>query len=82
MDLIKIVEQQYAKSDIPEFRPGDTVRVGYKVVEGGKERIQAFQGVVIKRQGGGIKRLSQSARFPTALAWKELSTTQPQSGSH
>lgn len=55
MDLIKIVEQQYAKSDIPEFRPGDTVRVGYKVVEGGKERIQAFQGVVIKRQGGGIR---------------------------
>ncbi|HOA92051.1 MAG: 50S ribosomal protein L19 [Bacillota bacterium] len=55
MDLIKIVEQQYAKSDIPEFRPGDTVRVDYKVVEGGKERIQAFQGVVIKRQGGGIR---------------------------
>ena len=55
MDLIKIVEQQYAKSDIPEFRPGDTVRVDYKVVEGCKERIQAFQGVVIKRQGGGIR---------------------------
>ncbi len=55
MDLIKLVEQQYVKNDIPEFRPGDTVNVGYKVVEGGKERIQAFQGVVIKRQGSGIK---------------------------
>ncbi|HHY18776.1 MAG TPA: 50S ribosomal protein L19 [Firmicutes bacterium] len=55
MDLIKVVEQQYAKTDIPEFRPGDTVRVDYKVVEGGKERIQAFQGVVIKRQGSGIR---------------------------
>lgn len=55
MDLIKLVEQQYVKADIPEFRPGDTVRVDYKVVEGGKERIQAFQGVVIKRQGSDIK---------------------------
>ncbi|MFA6694428.1 MAG: 50S ribosomal protein L19 [Bacillota bacterium] len=55
MDLIKVVEQQYVKADIPEFRPGDMVRVDYKVVEGGKERIQAFQGVVIKRQGSAIK---------------------------
>lgn len=55
MDLIKIVEQQYVKTDIPDFRPGDTVRVDYKVVEGGKERIQAFQGVVIRRQGSTIK---------------------------
>ena len=71
MDLIKIVEQQYAKSDIPEFRPGDTVRVDYKVVEGGKERIQAFQENQAK--AAASERLSQSARFPTALAWKELS---------
>jgi len=55
VDLIKVVEQQYVKADIPEFRPGDMVRVDYKVVEGGKERIQAFQGVVIKRQGSAIK---------------------------
>ncbi len=55
MDLIKIVEQQYVKTDLPDFRPGDTVRVDYKVVEGGKERIQAFQGVVIRRQGSTIK---------------------------
>ncbi len=55
MDLIKVVEQQYVKTDIPDFRPGDTVRVDYKVVEGGKERIQAFQGVVIRRQGSTIK---------------------------
>ena len=39
---------------IPDFRPGDTVRVDVKIVEGGKERIQAFEGVVIKRRGGGL----------------------------
>ena len=42
------------KNDIPDFRPGDTVRVDVKIVEGGKERIQAFEGVVIKRRGGGL----------------------------
>ncbi len=42
------------KETVPEFRPGDTVRVEFKVVEGGRERIQPFEGIVIKRKGGGI----------------------------
>lgn len=55
MDIIKAIEAEQLKKDIPEFRPGDTVRVDVKVVEGNRERIQAFEGVVIKRRGTGIK---------------------------
>jgi large subunit ribosomal protein L19 len=54
MDIIRSIEQEHFKSDIPDFRPGDTVRVDVKVVEGNRERIQAFEGVVIKRRGGGL----------------------------
>ena len=54
MDYIKMLEQEQMKNDSPDFRPGDTVRVDVKIVEGGKERIQAFEGVVIKRRGGGL----------------------------
>lgn len=46
--------QRYYKADLPEFRVGDTVRVGVKVVEGNRERIQEFEGVVIRRRSGGI----------------------------
>jgi large subunit ribosomal protein L19 len=52
--LIETVEKEFLRSDIPEFRPGDTVRVHAKVVEGGSERIQVFEGIVIRRQGGGL----------------------------
>lgn len=54
MNLIKAVEEEQKKDNIPEFRPGDTVRVHVKVVEGGRERIQPFEGVVIRRRGGGL----------------------------
>jgi len=54
MQLLK-VEQPYLKSEIPEFRAGDTVRVHVRVVEGNKQRIQVFQGVVIGRRGGGTR---------------------------
>lgn len=55
MDILSKVEQPYLKSGIPEFRSGDTVRVHVRVVEGNKERIQVFQGVVIARRGGGTR---------------------------
>ncbi len=55
MDILKIVEAENMKQDIPDFRPGDTVKVNVKVVEGGKERIQAFNGVVISRKSGGSR---------------------------
>ena len=52
--LFREITQEQIKSDVPAFRPGDTVRVHVKVVEGTRERIQLFEGVVIKRHGGGI----------------------------
>jgi len=55
MDLIKEVERQYLKEDIPDFGPGDTVRVHVKIVEGARERTQVFEGVVLRRQGQGVR---------------------------
>ena len=52
MTLIDTVEREQLKSDIPVFKPGDTVRVHAKVIEGEKERIQVFEGVVLRRSGG------------------------------
>ncbi|MGB9803250.1 50S ribosomal protein L19 [Desulfofundulus sp.] len=54
MNLIQSLEQEQMKTNIPDFRPGDTVRVHVKVVEGNRERIQVFEGVVIRRRGGGL----------------------------
>jgi len=54
MDKLKLVEATQLKSDLPEFKPGDTVNVHVRVVEGGKERIQQFQGIVISRRGAGV----------------------------
>jgi len=53
MDIIRSIEQEQLKSDLPSFGAGDTVKVHIKVTEGKRERIQVFEGVVIKRQGGG-----------------------------
>ncbi|TDQ42404.1 50S ribosomal protein L19 [Aureibacillus halotolerans] len=52
--LLADITKDQLKTDLPEFRPGDTLRIHVKVVEGTRERIQAFEGVVIKRHGGGI----------------------------
>ena len=54
-NIIDVLEQEQFKSDIPAFRPGDTVQVHVKVIEGTRERIQVFEGVVIKQKGGGIR---------------------------
>ena len=54
-EIIKNIEAEQLKSEITEFNVGDTVRVYAKVVEGEKERLQMFEGVVIKRQNGGIR---------------------------
>ncbi len=52
--VLQEVEKPYLKTDVPDFRPGDTVRVHVRVVEGGKERIQIFEGVVLARKNRGI----------------------------
>lgn len=57
MDLIKVVEDAFAtKKELPEFFPGDTITVAYRIKEGNKERIQQYRGVVIKINGDGDKR--------------------------
>ncbi len=53
-DLIKMIEQDYMKKEIPPFRPGDTVKVHVKVVEGSRERTQVFEGTVIRRRGSSL----------------------------
>ena len=54
MDIIKSIEHEQLKNTIPEIRVGNTVRVHVKIKEGNKERIQVFEGIVIKKQGGGV----------------------------
>ena len=55
MNLIDLVEQEQLRKDLPDFSPGDTVRVHLKVVEGERERIQVFEGTVIARANGGLR---------------------------
>ena len=52
--MLKVIESKYLKTDLPDFRPGDNIRVHVKIKEGDKERIQVFQGDVIARKGKGI----------------------------
>jgi large subunit ribosomal protein L19 len=54
MRTFGVIEQEMLRTDIPEFRPGDTVRVNVKVREGDKERVQAFEGICIRRKGSGV----------------------------
>ena len=54
MDIIKSIEHEQLKNKIPELKIGDTVRVHVRIKEGNKERIQVFEGIIIKKQGGGV----------------------------
>ncbi|GFR37755.1 50S ribosomal protein L19 [Insulibacter thermoxylanivorax] len=54
MNIVQEITREQLRQDIPAFRPGDTLKVYVKVREGSRERIQLFEGVVIKRRGGGI----------------------------
>ncbi len=56
MNPTDLVEQSYLRDDLPDFRPGDTVRVHVRVVEGERERVQVFEGVVIRRRGSGLSK--------------------------
>ncbi len=55
MQITDVVERAHLRDDLPDFRPGETVKVHVRVVEGSRERIQVFQGFVLRRQGGGIR---------------------------
>ena len=53
--IIESLEQQQLRTDLPVFKAGDTVRVHFKVIEGNRQRVQVFEGIVIKRQGSGAR---------------------------
>src|ERR671931_1058266 len=55
MNTLDALDAQSLRSDIPDFRPGDTLKVHVRVIEGSRSRVQIFQGVVIRRQGGGLR---------------------------
>lgn len=55
MNALELVEREQLRTDLPELKVGDTVRVHVKIVEGEKERIQPFEGVIIRKKGGGIR---------------------------
>ncbi|HVX23625.1 MAG TPA: 50S ribosomal protein L19 [Acidimicrobiales bacterium] len=55
MHPTEIIDRDSLREDVPDFRPGDTVKVHVRVVEGNRERVQVFQGVVIRRQGVGVR---------------------------
>lgn len=56
MDLVRSVEQEYMRPGLPDFGPGDTVRVALKVIEGTRERLQQFEGVVLRKRGSGANK--------------------------
>lgn len=77
MNIINKIEQEQLKADVTPFNVGDTIKVHTRVIEGGKERIQIFQGIVIAKRGSGTMKLSRSARFPTVKAWSVCSPCTP-----
>jgi len=76
--LIADITSAYMKNDIPEFRPGDTVKVHVKIKEGNRERIQMFEGLVIKRRGGGISETFTVRKNSYGVGVKELFRFTPQ----
>ena len=55
MGIIDNIEREQLRADIPQFKAGDTVKVHFKVIEGSRQRLQVYQGIVIKRQGAGVR---------------------------
>ncbi len=67
MNVMDAISQEYLKKDIPEFNVGDTVRVHIKIKEGNRERIQNFEGFVLKRQNGGINETFTVRRLSSGI---------------
>ena len=72
MNIIEILEKEQLRSDIPAFGPGDTVRVHARIVEGTRERIQGFEGVVIGRQGTGVRETFTVRRIASGVGVERL----------
>ena len=72
MNIIEVLEKEQLRSDIPQFAPGDTVRVHARIVEGTRERIQVFEGVVIARQGTGVRETFTVRRIASGVGVERL----------
>ncbi|GEA15152.1 MULTISPECIES: 50S ribosomal protein L19 [Neomoorella] len=72
MNILEALEKEQMRSDIPDFRPGDTVRVHVKVIEGNRERIQVFEGTVIGRRGRGINETFTVRRVSYGVAVERI----------
>lgn len=66
-DIIRNIEAEQLKENAPQFRVGDTVRVSAKIKEGNRERIQVFEGTVLKRQGGGVRETFTVRKFSNGV---------------
>ncbi len=67
LDIIKAIEAEQLRNDLPQFNVGDTVKVHIRITEGTKERIQVFEGTVIKRQNGGLRETFTVRRFASGV---------------
>ncbi len=67
MNIIEAIEKEQLRSDIPDFRPGDTLKVYAKIVEGKRERIQLFEGVCISRHGSGVREMFTVRRIASGV---------------
>ncbi len=72
MNQLVEIERSYLRQDVPEFRPGDTVRVHVRVVEGDKERLQAFQGVVVARKGDGTREMFTVRKISSGIGVERI----------
>lgn len=71
-EIMKLVEQQQTNREVPDFGPGDTIRVHVKVKEGDKERIQVFQGIVISRRGGGTREMFTVRKISSGIGVERM----------
>ncbi len=72
MNSLVEIERGYLRQEVPEFRPGDTVRVHVRVVEGEKERLQAFQGVVVARKGSGTREMFTVRKISSGIGVERI----------
>jgi len=72
MSSLVEIERSYLRQEVPEFRPGDTVRVHVRVVEGEKERLQAFQGVVVSRKGSGTREMFTVRKISSGIGVERI----------
>lgn len=72
MDILQVVGKEQLRSDLPEYRVGDTVKVHYIIKEGNKERIQVFQGIVIAKKGMGISKTFTVRKISNGIAVERI----------